>query len=92
MSNWQHFCMSVYVFCGVIGRKRGERKKCKNRGWEIFIDLTTHGSSVVKSTWPRVPISASVSNEAHLVSHIHPQEQDTGCPGLQNRGWEVKDL
>ena len=33
-------------------------EKCKNRGWETFVDLTTHSSSVVKSTcivsWPRV--------------------------------------
>ena len=29
--------------------------------------------------------------KAHLVSRIHTQEQDTGCPSLENWGWWVKD-
>ena len=80
--------------CGVIeekGRENGREKRTpKNnwiRGWETFVDFTTRGSSEVKSTcilrWPRVPTSASVSIKAHLVSHIHTQEQDTDAPVLR---------
>ena len=83
-----------------MGGKMGERRELPKhnwiRGWETFVDFTTRGSSEVKNTcilrWPRVPTSASVSTKAHLVSRIHTQEQDTGCPSLENRGWWVKDL
>ena len=90
--------------CGVIeekGREMGERRELPktqlDQRWETFVDFTTRGSSSeVKSTcilrWPRVHTSASVSIKAHLVSRIHTQEQDTGCPSLENRGWWVKDL
>ena len=92
----------VCVLVGLLRRKggrMGEKRTPKNtldQRWETFVDFTTRGSSEVKSTcilrWPRVPTSASVSIKAHLVSRIHTQEQDTGCPSLENRGWWVKDL
>ena len=90
-------CVCVCVFVGLLrrkGGKTGERKELHRiRGWETFVDFTTRGSSEVKSTcilkWPT---SASVSIKAHLVSRIHTQEQDKGCPSLENRGWWVKDL
>ena len=79
-----------------MGERRELPKTQFYQRWETFVDFTTHGSSEVKSTcilrWPRVPTSASVSIKAHLVSHIHTQEQDTGCPSLENRGWWVKGL
>ena len=79
-----------------MGERRELPKTQLDQRWETFVDFTTRGSSEVKSTcilrWPRVPTSASVSIKAHLVSHIHTQEQDTGCPSLENRGWWVKDL
>ena len=94
----RHVCVS-----GVIeekGRENGREKRTPktqlDQRWETFVDFTTRGSSEVKSTcilrWPRVPTSASVSIKAHLVSRIHTQEQDTGCPSLENRGWWVKGL
>ena len=94
----RHMCV-----CGVIeekGRENGREENSQKhnwiRGWETFVDFTTRGSSEVKSTcilrWPRVPTSASVSIKAHLISRIHTQEQDTGCPSLENWGWWVKDL
>ena len=96
-------CACVCVFVGLLRRKGGEMgerrelpKTQLDQRWETFVDFTTCGSSEVKSTcilrWPRVPTSASVSIKAHLVSRIHTQEQDTGCPSLENRGWWVKDL
>ena len=82
-NKYKSVCVCV---CGVIeekGRGKWEReensqKHNRIRGWENFVDFTTHGSSEVKSTcilrWPRVPTSASVSIKVHLVSHIHTQE------------------
>ena len=79
-----------------MGERRELPKTQLDQRWETFVDFTTRGSSEVKSTyilkWPRVPTSASVSIKAHLVSRIHTQEQDTGCPSLENREWWVKDL
>ena len=91
----------VCVFVGLLrrkGGKMGEKRELPkvDQRWETFVDFTTRSSSEVKSTcilrWPRVPTSASVSIKAHLVSRIHTQEQDTGCPSLENWGWWVKDL
>ena len=91
----RHVCVSRVI--EKKGRENGREKRApKNtldQRWETFVDFTTRGSSEVKSTcilrWPRVPTSASVYIKAHLVSRIHTQEQDTGCPSLENRGWWV---
>ena len=78
------------------GRDKRTPKNILDLRWETFVDFTTRGSSEVKSTcilrWPRVATSALVSIKAHLVSRIHTQEQDTGCPSLENRGWWVKEI
>ena len=90
------YSVCVCVFVGLLrrkGGKMGERRELPKTQldprWETFVDFTTRGSSEVKSTcilrWPRVPTSASVSIKAHLVSRIHTQEQDAGCPSLENR-------
>ena len=79
-----------------MGERRELPKTQLDQRLGDFCRLHYTRSSEVKSTcilrWPRVPTSASVSIKAHLVSRIHTQEQDTGCPSLENRGWWVKGL
>ena len=91
--------------CGVIeekGRENGREKRTpKNTiGSEAgrLLSTSLHAAAqrskvhVFLDGLGYIPTSASVSIKAHLVSRIHTQEQDTGCPSLENWGWWVKDL
>ena len=83
--------------CGVIeekGRENGRERRghnTKTRGWEAFVDLTPCGCSVVKSSYMYSSDSVLVSIKTSSLT-LTPQEQDTGCHGLENRGWWVKHL
>ena len=78
--------------------ERGELPKTQRvRGWETFVDLTTRGSSVVKSTcilrWPRVPTSASVPSPLSniLVSRTHTHKSRTqDAPAFRTGGGGLK--
>ena len=76
-----------------------KHKYNKTRGWETFVNFTTRGSSVVKTTcifrFTRVPTSASVfcacapyilSHCNYTVSLIQTQEQDMECPTALRTG------